>query len=437
MNFRAKRVRRGVAIAATAGAALTLTGCLGGGSGGGGGGEDDGTVTIWTSMDQPIVDGMEKSLAAKADEAGIDVKWERVTGIDKLIMTKLNASDKPDIAVVPQPGVVANMVKRDGALPLDDVLDMGSLEGSMLPGIIEAGTVDDQFYGLQINANVKSIVFYPKKAWEEAGYPTPESLDELSELTDQIKSDGGTPWCLGIFSEGSVGWPATDWIEDLVARVGGEETYNSWVEGETKFDSPEVKEAATWFEDTVLAEGNVLGGRRGVASTDFGAAGNPMFDDKPGCWMMKQGTFITGFFPDDVQSNLDEEVGVFGFPPMEAGGDNYVVGGGDLATMLSDDEDTKEVMNMLAESDIGAEAAKTGAYVSPHSDFDPEAYPNEIIKTAYTTATEASAFLFDGSDQMPGEVGAGTFWSEMTSWVSGDTDLDTALQNIDASWPAS
>ncbi|HEX5988178.1 MAG TPA: ABC transporter substrate-binding protein [Nocardioides sp.] len=439
MNFRAKRVRRGVAIAATAGAALTLTGCLGGGSGGGGGGDEaDGSVTIWTSMDQPVVEGLEKSLAPKAEEAGIDVKWERVTGIDKLIMTKLNASDKPDIAIVPQPGVVANMVKRDGALPLDDVVDMDTLQDSMLPGVIEAGTVDEGYYGLQVNANVKSIVFYPKKAWEEAGYPTEvASLDELSDLTEQIKSDGGTPWCLGIFSEGSVGWPATDWIEDLVARVGGEEFYNDWVAGEAPFTSPEVKEAATWFEDNVLAEGNVLGGRRGVASTDFGAAGNPMFDDEPGCWMMKQGTFITGFFPDDVQSNLDEEVGVFGFPPMESGGDNYVIGGGDLATMLRDDDDTKQIMQFLSETDTGAEAAKTGAYISPHADFDANSYPNEIIKTAYTTAVDASAFLFDGSDQMPGEVGAGTFWSEMTSWVSGDTDLDTALQNIDDSWPAS
>jgi ABC-type glycerol-3-phosphate transport system substrate-binding protein len=435
MNFRANRVRRGVAIVATAGAALTLTGCLGSGSGGGG--SEDDTVTIWTSMDAPIVEGLEKSLGEKADEAGIDVKWERVTGIDKLIMTKLNASDKPDIAIVPQPGVVANIVKRGGAQPLDDVVDMGALEDSMLPGIVDAGMVDGKYYGLQVNANVKSLVFYPKKAWDAAGYEAPETLDDLQALTEQIKSDGTPPWCLGIFSEGSVGWPATDWIEDLVARVGGEDTYNGWVDGEVKFNSPEVKEAATWFEDTVLAEGNVLGGRRGVASIDFGSAGNPMFEDKPGCWMLKQGTFITGFFPDDVQSNLDEEVGVFGFPPMESGGENYVVGGGDLATMLSDDDNTKEVMKMLAETDVGAEAAKTGAYISPHQDFDPEAYPNEIMKTAYTTATEANAFLFDGSDQMPGEVGAGTFWSEMTAWVTGDTDLDTALQNIDDSWPAS
>ena len=178
--------------------------------------------------------------------------------------------------------------------------------------------------------------------------------------------------------------------------------------------------------------------RRGVASTDFGAAANPMFKSgDPGCWMLKQGTFITGFFPDNIQENLDEEVGVFGFPPAEAGSEKYVVGGGDLATMLSDDENTKEVMKMLAESDIGTEAAKTGAYISPHQDFDPSNYPTEIMKTAYNSAAEADAFLFDGSDQMPGEVGAGTFWSEMTSWITGDTDLDTALTNIDESWPAS
>jgi len=36
---------------------------------------------------------------------------------------------------------------------------------------------------------------------------------------------------------------------------------------------------------------------------------------------------------------------------------------------------------------------------------------------------------------MPGAVGAGSFWTEMTDYVSGATDLDTALANIDASWP--
>ena len=49
--------------------------------------------------------------------------------------------------------------------------------------------------------------------------------------------------------------------------------------------------------------------------------------------------------------------------------------------------------------------------------------------------TEATSFRFDGSDMMPGEVGAGSFWTGMTDYVSGSADLDTVLQEIDASWP--
>ena len=48
---------------------------------------------------------------------------------------------------------------------------------------------------------------------------------------------------------------------------------------------------------------------------------------------------------------------------------------------------------------------------------------------------EAGSVRFDGSDLMPGEVGAGSFWKGMTDYVSGATDLDTTMQEIDAAWP--
>jgi alpha-glucoside transport system substrate-binding protein len=50
-------------------------------------------------------------------------------------------------------------------------------------------------------------------------------------------------------------------------------------------------------------------------------------------------------------------------------------------------------------------------------------------------AAEATAFRFDGSDLMPGEVGSGSFWGGMVDYVSGSADLDTVLAEIDASWP--
>ena len=286
--------------------------------------------------------------------------------------------------------------------------------------------------------NIKSLVFYNKKAWDQAGYEAPETLDELVELTDQIKADGGTPWCMGIESEAATGWPATDWFEDLIMRFGGADVYNQWVAHEVPFDSDVVRESAAYFEELMFTDGNVLGGRKAIPSTNFGTAGNPMFKAEPDCWMYKQGSFITGFFQESGGvTDLDAEVGVFGFPPAEAGGDNPVLGGGDLAVMLSDDDNTAAVMNLLADPTIGEEAAPNSSFISPHTTFDASVYPNDLTRDVANVGYESTAFLFDGSDQMPGEVGAGSFWKEMTAWIADQQDLDTTLTNIDDSWPSS
>jgi ABC-type glycerol-3-phosphate transport system substrate-binding protein len=433
MRFPVKKSTSLLGVAVLA-ASLSLTAC----GGDDGGGSDSDTVTIWSSVDQPVQDGLLKSLESKLEGEGITVDWQKVENINQLIMTKIQANDTPDIAFIPQPGVVKDIVSRGAAQPLDDVVDVGALEGNMVPGTLEAGTVDDQLYGLLVSANVKGLVFYPKKAWEEAGYPTEvATIDDLNALTEQIKGDGNIPWCMGIESDTATGWPATDWFETLVAKYGGEEGYTSWVTHETLFDSDLVRQAAAKFEELMFTDGNVLGGRDAIASTNFGTAGNPMFDEGgPGCWMYNQGSFITGFFPEAILADLDANVGVFGFPPAEEGGENPVIGGGDLAMLLSENENAKTVMAALSETDIGNDAAPNSSFISPHKDFDVSLYPNETTRAIADVAYSSTAFLFDGSDQMPGEVGAGTFWKDMTAWISGQEDLDTALTNIDASWPS-
>ena len=55
---------------------------------------------------------------------------------------------------------------------------------------------------------------------------------------------------------------------------------------------------------------------------------------------------------------------------------------------------------------------------------------------AMSTRISANAFRFDASDLMPVEVGQGAFWSEMTELASnGPSYIDTALDNIENSWP--
>jgi alpha-glucoside transport system substrate-binding protein len=430
----------------TAAGAVTLltSACLSSGSSGGGaagaatGSVKGSTVNIWLSLDQPVIDGLKAAMEPKAQAAGITVNWSKVDNINQLIMTKIQANDTPDIAFIPQPGVVADIVKRGKGTPLDDIVDMSALKSSMIPGTLESGTVDGKLYGLLVSANAKSFVFYPKKAWDAAGYTAPQSIDELNALTDKIKADktATAPWCLGIGSEAATGWPATDWFEDLIMRYGGTQGYNDWVTHKTKFDSPLVRQAAAEFEKIAFTDGNVLGGRKSIASNAFGSAGSPMFDTPPGCMMYKQGSFITTFFPDAVKADLDNQVGVFYFPPATAGGEKPMLGGGDQAVLLNNSAGAQEVMKLLADKSIG-EKAMDSSFLSPHKDFDVTLYKGAIAQEVAKITYDSSIFLFDGSDQMPGAVGAGTFWKDMTAWISGQETLDQALTNIDNSWPAS
>jgi alpha-glucoside transport system substrate-binding protein len=433
------------ALAILAASALLTSGCLSsgsdsssGGSSGGSGTAKGSTIKVWTSVDQPILDGMKAVVDPEAKKQGITIQWSKVENINQLIITKIQANDVPDIAMIPQPGVVADIVKRGKATALDGFLDMPTLKSSMVPGSLDAGTVNGKLYGLLVSANAKSFVWYPKKAFAAAGYKVPTSLPELNALTQQIKSDGTTPWCLGIGSDAATGWPATDWFEDLIVRYGGVQGYNDWVSHKTKFQSPLVKQAAAEFEKIAFTNGNVLGGRKSIASNAFGTAGNPMFDKKPGCFLFKQGSFITTFFPKAVQADLDNQVGVFALPSATAGGDNPMLGGGDLAMLLKDTKGGEAVMKLLSDKNLGDSAVANGSsFLSPHKDFDATKYKGGIAQQVAKLVYSASAFVFDGSDAMPGAVGSGTFWKDMTSWISGQESLDTALKNIDDSWPAS
>ena len=284
---------------------------------------------------------------------------------------------------------------------------------------------------------VKSLVWYPVPEFEEAGYAVPETWAELMDLQAQIIADGGTPWCIGAESGADTGWVMTDWIEELMLRTGGPDVYDQWVSHEIPFDDPAVVEAGSMFGDIVFTEGAVLGGPQGILTTPFGDSPNPMFDEEPGCFMHRQGNFVTGFFPEDVQADLGANVGIFVLPPVEDGFDGQpILGGGDMAAMFSDNEDTVAVMEFLTSDEFGGPWAEAGGWLSPHATFDSSLYPDEITQQTAELAADADVFRFDGSDLMPPEVGAGSFWDGMVEWVSGSVELEEALTGIEESWPA-
>jgi len=364
---------------------------------------------------------------------GIEVNYEGTRDFEVVINTRVEGGDPPDVALLPQPGLKNRFAEAGELIPLWPSI-VERIEENYSPFWLDLGAYDGTPYGVFHRVNAKSFVWYPKKAFEEAGYETPETWEEMIALSDQMVADGGVPWCIGIESGGATGWPATDWMEDIMLRTAGPEVYDQWVSHEVPFDSEPVRNAAGYIEQIWFNEDYVLGGTTGILTSHFAEVSLPMWEDEPGCWMIRQGNFVIGFWPEEIQNNLDEEVGVFGFPQINEEYGTPQLVGGDQIVAFRDRPEVRAYMEYLTTGESGEPWARSGGALFPHQDQNLDWYQTELEANLAELILEAEVARFDGSDAMPAAVGAGSFWTGMVDWVSG-TDLDTVLQEIDASWP--
>jgi alpha-glucoside transport system substrate-binding protein len=373
--------------------------------------------------------------AFEAANPDIDVIYSGVGDIDTQIVVKVQAGDVPDIAVLPQPGGAARLA-RDGQLALLPPEVVAGLDANYAPFWQDLGTFDGELYGLVYSVYPKGFIWYNKPAFEAAGYSVPTTWEELKALTEQMKATGIAPWCEGIEAEQATGWKGTDWIENIMLRTQPVEIYDQWVAGELPFTSPEVKNAfeilgEIWFDPT-----EVYGGQQTIVLTSVVDAATYLFTEPQNCWLHFQGGFVTGFFQQAVQADLDNQVGTFVMPPidpavtpaLEVGGDTFIV---------FKDRDRPEVRRFLAyltTAESTVPWAQAGGAVFPHKGQDYSIYKTGLEGTLAETVVNAEAARFDGSDQMDAALNA-AFWKGVTDWASGNRDLDGALQDIDAARP--
>jgi alpha-glucoside transport system substrate-binding protein len=346
-----------------------------------------------------------------------------------------------DLAAAPQPGAIAGLVESGSLTSLEDLgMDVDALTDLVGESFMALGEVDGEHYGLPTNINLKSMVWYPKDDFDAAGYEVPETWDDLIALSDQIVADGGTPWCVGFESEGSTGWPATDWMEDIMLRTAGVDTYDQWVNHEIPFNDEAVVTAGERFGEIMFTDGYVLGGADQTPSIPFGDAPGPMFQDPPGCWLHRQASFITAQagFPPEAEAGVDYDW--FPLPPIDQEGTLYA---GEL-TVVGSNANRPEVADFLerfiseeVQCEMGG--VQASSRISPNVNVGADCYVNDILADASVVLTEAlenDTGRFDASDLMPAEVGSGTFWTGMMDYVSSGPDsLQPVLDDIEASWP--
>jgi alpha-glucoside transport system substrate-binding protein len=390
----------------------------------------------WRGEDQVLVENM---LAYFTAASGVTVNYSSSENYEQQIVIDTQAGSPPDIAVLPQPGLIADLASKGLIAPLGEDTkswladNYAAGESWVGLGTYKGADGNPDLFAFPYKIDVKSLVWYSPENFEDAGYEVPETMEALKALTDQIVADGGTPWCIGLGSGGATGWPATDWVEDMMLRTQSPDVYDKWVSHEIPFNSPEVIGAIDEFGAFARNDAYVAGGAGAVASTDFRDSPKGLFSSPPQCYMHHQASFIPSFFPEGTELGTDADF--FYFPAYE-GKDlgKPVLGAGTLAFITKDSEGARAFIDWL-KTPIAHEIwmAQSG-FLTPLKTANVDLYANAALKKQGQILLNATTFRFDASDLMPGAVGAGSFWTGMVDYVGGKS-TEEVVKMIDESWP--
>lgn len=394
------------------------------------------TITCpWTGAEE----GVFKKVIANFEKAtGAEVKHACSQSSEQQIVIDIRAGSPSNISVFPQPGLAANMAAIGALTPLGnparDWVKANYAAGNSWAdlGTYKNRAGKEEFYGFFYNVNVKSLVWYIPENFKENGYSVPKTMEELKDLTKKIAADGGKPWCIGLGSDAATGWPATDWVEDMMLRTQSPQVYDDWTTNKIKFNDKRVVEAIEAYGWFARNDAYVDGGASAVATVSFKDSPKGLFSAPPKCFMHRQASFIPAFFPEGKSEDAD----FFYFPSYASKNlGNPVLGGGTIMTITKDSKGAKAFMEYLQHTQAHEIWMAEGGFLTPHKGVDLAKYQTSALRKQGEILQGATTFRFDGSDLMPGAVGAGSFWKGMVDY-SGGRSAQAVADDIQRSWDA-
>lgn len=380
---------------------------------------------------------MQASLDVFAEETGMTIIYTGSADWEAEINVQIAAGNPPDISIFPQPGKLADFARDDLVLEIpSDTLDAVSQNWN--EAAMGFGLVDGTQFGVPNKNDLKSLVWYKPAVFADNNYEIPQTWDALLELTDTMIADDITPWCVGIESGQATGWVFTDWTEDLMLRFEGPEAYDEWVTNDLKFSDERVIAVFDAIISLWNTPGAVFAGGGSIAATHFASdpAEGLAAED---CAMVRQASFFAGFLPDGAAPDVD----VFYFPSIDE--NRPVLGGGTLAGAFQDRPAVWAVMEyfgssdyantrQVAQQDLAGGEGQLSGFNTANLNVDRSLWA-PLEASFIDILQNAAVFRFDGSDLMPADVGAGSFWTEATALVNGEKSSAAAAAAIDASWP--
>jgi alpha-glucoside transport system substrate-binding protein len=406
-------------------------------------------VSIQTQWTGGEATGFANAIADFQTATGIAIQVDSIgSSHETVLKTRVEGGQPPDMSQIAQPTAVLAYAKEGKLTDLATFMDPTKLKGDF-PSTIGLTSDGAHIWSVPTKADVKSMIWYPVKAFAAAGYTVPKTWDELVALSDKIVAAGSHPFCASAGGPGTAtGWELTDWVEEILAKSEDPQVTADWVSHKIPFTDPKIKAAFDKVGSLLFKDGYVDGGGQAIVNQDLKTAMDPMFNGDtatPGCWMQKIPTWYgPDFFPDRRTSGGDSkytigddgDIGIFPFPTIS---DTFkgVEGSADSFMVFNDRPEVRAFAEFLATPEGLEGWIKSVGVLSPNKNVPADWYAgNYKLSVANAILGGGTSVLFDASDLMPPAVGQGSFWTGISDWAnSNGTNTDATLQAIDDSWP--
>ena len=382
-------------------------------------------AAVWSKDEQK---NFEAVLKGFTDKTGATATFTS-TGdqIGTVLGSRIASNSPPDVAVLPQPGLLKDLATKGSLKELDS--ETANLVGQNYAAVWkDLGTVNGKFYGVFFKAANKSTVWYNVSAFKNAGVQPPKSVAELAQVFATLSASGVKPVSVG----GADGWTLTDWFENAYLNIAGRDNYVKLTNHTIKWTDQTVKDTLKALAQ-VLQDKYVYGGLSGALQTDFptsvaNIAGNP-----PKAAIVYEGDFVEGTLKDTSHLTPGTDFNFFPFPGA-TGASNSVMGGGDVAVRLTDNTAGVELIKYLASPEAAQIWAAKGGFASANKKVDASVYPDPVAKASAQALANAQNFVFDMSDQAPaafgGTKGSGE-WADLQTWLKNPTNVDAAATQLE------
>lgn len=383
-------------------------------------------AAVWTGAEQA---SFEAVLDSFAQETGANVTYTS-TGDDiaTVLGTRIEGGDPPDVALLPQPGLMFDLEEQGALQEIEDVAG-SEVDANYAQSWRDLGSVDGTLYGVWFKAANKSTVWYNLNVFSDAGVQPAESWDEFVSSAQTISDFGIEPVSIA----GADGWTLSDWFENLYLQIAGPDMYDQLTNHEIPWTDQTVIETLETWADIVGDNALIVGGANGALNTDFPTSVAQVYTDPPDGAIVYEGDFVAGVITDETEAQLGTDADFFNFPLVE-GAQPSVMGGGDMAVMLTDNEAAQALMRYLASPEAGEVWAELGGFTSPNQNVDLAVYPDDITRRSAEALTTAEVFRFDLSDLQPAEFGStpgAGIWGLLQDFMRNPDDAQGIAQQLE------